>query len=225
MTMAAVMVTFGRLALLRETLVTFANTVDSDVSLTVVDNGSRPDVTNYLVSLTVPGGPIDRLVLLQRNMGKPYAWNLGAAMAAIPCEIKQVTYPELLLFCDSDLRFLPGWVDILRETYAEHRNLPLGVLSGFATHRHEDTVVAGAREMKVLRFFAGCCMLVSAAVYADVGEFATDMLIRTVDTSYCRRLRAKGYVNGCVHPVSAIEHTGKGERTWSILDAKPRYRP
>jgi GT2 family glycosyltransferase len=219
------MVTFGRLSLLRETLETFAGTADGRVSLTVVDNGSRPDVTSYLASLAVPGGPIDRLALLQSNMGKPYAWNLGAAVAAEPCEVKQMVPPEFFLFCDSDLRFHPGWVDILHETYAEHRSLPLGVLSGFATHRHEETVVAGAREMKVLRYPAGCCMLMSAAVYADVGKFATDRLIRTVDTSYCKRLKARGYVNGCVHPASAIEHTGKGERTWSILDAKPRYRP
>jgi len=219
------MVTFGRLSLLRETMETFAATADGRGALTVVDNGSQPDVTGYLAPLAASGGPIDRLVLLRSNMGKPYAWNLGAAMAAEPCKARQTNPPELLLFCDSDLRFLPGWVDTLHETYAEHRGLPLGALSGFAPHRHEDPGVAGAREMKALRFFAGCCVLMSAAVYADVGRFATDVLIRTVDTSYCRRLKRAGYVNGCVHPASAIEHTGKGERTWSILDASPRYRP
>ena len=223
--MAVLMVTFGRLSLLRETIATFADTTDGRVSLTVVDNGSRPETVNYLLSLTVPGGPIDKLALLRSNMGKPYAWNLGAAMAAVPCEVRQAAPPELFLFCDSDLRFLPGWVSVLHETYEEHRKAPLGILSGFATHRHEDTVVAGAREMKVLRFPAGCCMLMSAAVYADIGGFDTGRLIRTVDTSYCRLLRGRGYVNGCVHPESAIEHTGKGERSWSILDGSPRYRP
>lgn len=219
------MVTFGRLSLLHETLETFSGTRDKRVSLTVVDNGSRRDVVGYLVSLAAPGGPIDRLVLLQSNMGKPYAWNLGAVVATEPCKIKGATPPGFFLFCDSDLRFLPGWMDALRETYEEHRDLPLGALSGFATHPHEDTVVGGTREMKVLRYPAGCCMLMSAAVYADVGKFTTDRLIRTVDTSYHRRLKKAGYVNGCMYPVSAIEHTGRRERTWSILDAAPRYRP
>lgn len=222
---AAVMVTFGRLSLLRETLATFSATADSRVSLTVVDNGSQPDVAGHLASLAVAGGPVDRLVLLRRNMGKPYAWNLGASLAAEPCEVKQAEPPGLFLFCDSDLRFNPGWVDTLHETYEEHRDAPLGALSGFASHRHENTVTGGARKMKVLRYPAGCCMLMSAAVYADVGKFATDRLIRTVDTSYYRRLRKAGYVNGCVHPASAIGHTGRRERSWSILDAAPRYRP
>lgn len=215
------MVTYGRLSLLRGTIETFNATRDARVRLTVVDNGSLADVRRFLEeSVKSP----DSLILLDDNLGKPYAWNLVANM--VMNRSLQKAEPAFLLFLDSDLEFLPGWIDTFIEIWQDHAGSSLGCLSGFVSHPELHDIAEGPRRTyKRLRFPAGCCMLTTPAIYRDVGPFEEDRLIRAVDTNYYRRLKAKGYSVGCVHPKSCILHTGKNQRSWSILNSKPIYRP
>ncbi|HTP00932.1 MAG TPA: glycosyltransferase family A protein [Anaerolineales bacterium] len=77
--------------------------------LLVFDNGSCPDVRDFLVS-EKDAGRIQYLVLSEKNVGKGGAWNV--IFPGIPGKI--------LAYTDSDVLFSPGWlkrsVEIL-ETY------------------------------------------------------------------------------------------------------------
>ena len=75
-----------------------ANTT-GEYDLMVLDNGSCAEVRQYL--LAEQGEKrIQFLVLSERNLGKPAAWN--AAFAAAP--------GEFVAYSDSDVYFYPGWL-------------------------------------------------------------------------------------------------------------------
>ena len=70
-----------------------------DYDLLVFDNGSCEETRRYLLS-EQKEKRIQYLLLSERNLGKPAAWNM--ALAAAPGEF--VTY------ADSDVYFYPGWL-------------------------------------------------------------------------------------------------------------------
>ena len=221
---ALILVSFGRCELLKQTLSSLLATEEGHrASITVIDNGSQPHVVDALVSNKKN---IDNLILLNDNRGKPYAWNLGVQIVNERCLALERFLPEYYLFCDSDLIFKEGWLDRLLETYDCHRDLPLGILSGFAHIKHQLNICSNPlypnNDINIAPFPAGCCMFMHRSVYEKVGKFDDSRLIRTVDTSYYRRAHTAGYVTACVHPDSVIEHTGWHERTWNILDGKPK---
>jgi glycosyltransferase involved in cell wall biosynthesis len=68
--------------------------------LLVFDNGSCQDVRDYLTDL-MQQGEIQYLILFSRNIGKAGAWNF----------IFQSAPGEIIAFSDSDVYFLPGWLE------------------------------------------------------------------------------------------------------------------
>ena len=82
---------------------------DLPYDLMVFDNGSCPEVVEYLVN-EQQAGRIQYLLLSEKNLGKGGAWNF--ILAAAPGEI--------IAYSDSDALFYPGWlsksVEVL-ETY------------------------------------------------------------------------------------------------------------
>jgi len=222
---ALVMTSFGRSALLAGTLKTLTETTDRNlVDVTVVDNGSGQKTIDVLMQYRE--NVIAGLVLLNENMGKPYAWNLGARIAAERCAKFDVRKPDYFLFCDSDLRFLPGWLHTLLTTYKEHEHLdkkPLCGLSGLSWPKHQLDVKTGpTTSINVYRFPPGCCVFISAAAFKANGNWDTRRLIRTVDTSYFRNALRRGYRNASVHPDSVIEHTGGRQRSWDGRTGEPK---
>lgn len=67
--------------------------------LMVFDNGSCPDVRDFLVK-EKEEGRIQYLILSEKNMGKGGAWNV--LLAGAPGEI--------IAYADSDVLFSPGWL-------------------------------------------------------------------------------------------------------------------
>src|SRR5512139_3277599 len=67
--------------------------------LMVFDNGSCPEVRDFLVR-EKEEGRIQYLILSEKNMGKGGAWNV--LLAGAPGEI--------IAYCDSDVLFSPGWL-------------------------------------------------------------------------------------------------------------------
>jgi GT2 family glycosyltransferase len=221
---ALVMASFGRSTLLTNTLKTLTKTTDrSLVDVTVVDNGSGRETVNVLMEYR---DVIAGLVLLNKNMGKPYAWNLGARMATERCIKLDLKKPDYFLFCDNDLKFLSNWPHALLTTYREHEHLdekPLCGLSGLSWPKHQATVETGlTTAINVYRFPPGCCILMSAAAFKANGDWDTRRLIRTVDTSYFRNALRRGYRNASVHPDSVIEHTGRKQRSWDKRTGEPK---
>jgi len=223
---AIIIVSFGRIALMERTLTSLFNSgFDNEkTSITVIDNNSQPDIISALVKYK---HVIDNLVLLQKNRGKPYAWNLGARITQEQCIISNIESPDYFLFCDNDLDFKLGWQKKMIDTYEEHKNLPLCGLSGMAwpSHKTRGTVQGVHNKINIVRFPPGCCILMSADAYRSNGPWDTRRLIRTVDTSYFRNAINRGYSNASIHPQTVINHTGRQARTWDIKDGKPKLLP
>lgn len=97
------------LDVLKVTLNSLNQNTKADYDLMVFDNGSCPEVQDYLLS-EQREGRIQYLMLSDKNLGKGGAWN--QILAGAPGEI--------IAYADSDVMFKPGWlqrsVEIL-ETY------------------------------------------------------------------------------------------------------------
>ncbi|GAF96525.1 unnamed protein product, partial [marine sediment metagenome] len=194
------------------------------VSVTVVDNGSPKETVQVI---TDHRHKIDNLVLLNKNMGKPYALNLGVSIVNETDVVMEHTSPKYYLFCDNDLSFKTGWIDVMLSTYEEHEEgMNLCALSGVRWPRHQLCLKQGAtRQINEYRFPPGCCLLMSADSHDKVGKWDTKKLIMCVDTNYLRRATHLGYKHGSVHPDSVIDHTGKAARSWSIKNGVPILHP
>lgn len=72
---------------------------DLPFDLLVFDNGSCPEVVDYLLD-SQARGEIQYLILSERNMGKGGAWNI--MLPAAPGEI--------IAYSDNDAYFYPGWL-------------------------------------------------------------------------------------------------------------------
>jgi len=223
---AIVIVSFGRVALMRTTLQSlFANEYDlKNTTITIVDNGSQSEMISLLLQYRKR---IDNLVLLNENRGKPYAWNLGIQVAQERCKALNKPMPDFVLFCDNDLNFKAGWHKKLHTAYIEHQNLPLCALSGlrWPSHPIKDLCQGPTTQINVVRYPPGCCVFMSLAIFKINGPWDTRRLIRTVDTSYFRNANNRGFKNASIHPESVIEHTGKTSRTWHIQTGKPKLLP
>lgn len=71
-----------------------------DYDLLVFDNGSAPEVVDYLRQAQA-GGDIQYLLLSEKNLGKGGAWNI--MLTAAPGEI--------VAYTDNDAFFYPGWLE------------------------------------------------------------------------------------------------------------------
>ena len=99
------LVSYKRRPLTERTLESYLETVTVSHSLVIVDNGSPPDVTDWLRSLDVD------VVLLPENRYPGYATNRGWDW--VPAET--TLYQRL----DNDARLLPGWCDGMLEAFAD----------------------------------------------------------------------------------------------------------
>ena len=216
-----IIVSFGRTELMKTTLSSLFNTIDkSKCSVTVVDNGSGQHTVDLLLNYRKR---ISNLVLLSENKGKPYAWNLGVTISKEKCKVLKTENPEYYLFCDNDLEFKPDWLSTLEKSYNEHKDLPLCGLSACIWPTHGLDLKQGkSMQINVTRFPMGCCIFMSAKSFESNGTWDTGRLIRTVDSSYFRNARNRGFFNASVHPNSVIEHTGLKQRSWHLQTGKPK---
>lgn len=76
------------------------NAGDLDYDLLVFDNGSCPEVVDYLVAER-NAGRIQYLILSEKNLGKGGAWNV----------IFNAAPGEILVYTDNDAQFMSGWLE------------------------------------------------------------------------------------------------------------------
>lgn len=219
---AVIIVSFGRKALMKQTLDSLFATIEDHnaVKVIVVDNGSQPDMVQMLLEYRTR---LFSLVLLGENKGKPYALNLGARIAMEECHVQKLEQPHYFLFCDNDILFHPQWHAKLTKAYEEHKDLPLCGLSGFKWHGHKLTgLKTGATtQVNVVCYPPGCCIFMSIGAFKANGPWDTRRLIRTVDTSYFRNANRRGWHNASIHPESVIAHMGVKDRCWELASGKP----
>ncbi|RPH61160.1 MAG: glycosyltransferase family 2 protein [Chloroflexi bacterium] len=87
------------LDVLKASLESMRNESGLPFDLMIFDNGSCPEVRDYLVS-EKEAGRIQYLILSEKNMGKGGAWNV--ILAGAPGEI--------IAYADSDILYYPGWL-------------------------------------------------------------------------------------------------------------------
>lgn len=106
-----------RLDVLRLCLDSLIQTSAGECDLLVFDNGSSPEVVNYLRSLH-EAGRIDILMLSARNLGK-----IGALQLMF-----NASPGEYIAYCDDDILFYPGWLQGHLDIFDAFPNV--GVVSG-----------------------------------------------------------------------------------------------
>lgn len=94
------------LEVLKLCLRSLRTSVETPFELLVLDNGSCVEVRNWLEERFAER-EIDQLFLSRRNLGKVGAWNLLFAAAG----------GELVAYTDSDVYFLPGWLEATRALF------------------------------------------------------------------------------------------------------------
>ncbi len=112
-----------RLAVTRLSLDSLIANTPKPYDLIVFDNGSCPELVNYLCSLR-DQGLINYLILSDRNIGKINA--LQVIFRAAPGEI--------VAYSDDDIFFLPGWLEAhlqILETFPK-----VGLVTGFYIRSH-----------------------------------------------------------------------------------------
>jgi len=106
-----------RLDVLKACLESILKNTEGAYDLLVFDNGSCPEVVNYLQTLH-QAGKIDFLLLSAKNLGKIGA--LQVMFNAAP--------GELIAYCDDDILFYPGWLAAHLEVLETYPNV--GMVSG-----------------------------------------------------------------------------------------------
>ncbi len=87
------------LDVLKVSLESMRNAPGLPFDLFLFDNGSCPEVRNFLI-VEKDAGRIQYLILSEKNMGKGGAWNI--ILAGSPGEI--------IAYADSDILYYPGWL-------------------------------------------------------------------------------------------------------------------
>lgn len=221
-----IIVNFGRSEILKRSLTYFRESMLGEqlaYRLIIVDNQSQDTTWKVMAEFR---DLISDLIVLRDNKGKPWAWNVGIAHCYQLCMALGEELPDRFVLCDSDLEYYKNWLGRMDETYNAFADLPLGILSGFLTEVGQHKVQKaerGDQAMQIRRYPPGCCWMMSRKCLETVGLFDTRILIRSVDTSYCRRVWQAGFKNGVVAPGTVVQHLGEGSRTWDLVTGKTIY--
>ena len=128
-----------RLDVTKLTLQSILKNTTGAFELLVFDNGSCPELVDYLKSLQ-KDGHIDTLVLSNHNVGKLNAlWRIG-----------QLAMGEVIAYTDDDVYHLPGWLDAHLALLDGYPNV--GAVTGFyikqRVNMSSDTTLKWADELE-----------------------------------------------------------------------------
>jgi glycosyltransferase involved in cell wall biosynthesis len=112
-----------RFAVTRLSLESLIENTPEPYDLIVFDNGSCPELVNYLCGLREQG-QIQYLILSSRNIGK-----IGALQI-----IFRAAPGELIAYSDDDVLFLPGWLDAHLKLFEAYPRV--GLVTGFYIRSH-----------------------------------------------------------------------------------------
>lgn len=183
--------------------------------MVVVDNGSNPEELAFLRQSASQLG--FQLIENGENLGVAEALNRGVAWA------KEQGFPWLILF-DQDSRITEGFVDAMFETWKAH---PLRAKVASVHPRHVDPSADVEPVIKrapdggpFVSMTSGALM--PAWIFDRIGSFASEYFIDEVDTEYCLRIRASGYILAD-SPDAVLTHWVGQSKYASILGF--RFRP
>lgn len=111
------------LDVLKVSLESMRNDPGLPFDLMVFDNGSCPEVRDYLIA-EKEAGRIQYLILSEKNLGKGGAWNM--ILAGAPGEI--------IAYADSDILYYPGWLSRSVELLENFPNVGMVTARPFRTN-------------------------------------------------------------------------------------------
>jgi len=170
----------------------------------VVDNGSSPQELDALRTMSLRCGV--KLIENGWNVGLAEALNQGVRRAL------QDDFEWVILF-DQDSELTPDFVDEMFATWDRH---PQRGRIGSIHPRYVDPVTG--RESSILRAEDGgpfksmtSGALMPAWIFDKVGFFASEYFIDEIDSEYCLRIRAAGYLVADSDRAVLRHHTGNPE--------------
>lgn len=183
--------------------------------MVVVDNGSEPE---EVASLRQGASQLGfELIENGENLGVAEALNLGVAWA------KERGFSWVVLF-DQDSRITEGYLVAMLETWEMH---PHREKVASLHPRHVDPGAAVEPVLKrapdggpVVSMTSGALM--PAWIFDRIGYFASEYFIDDVDTEYCMRIRAAGYIIADTRDAVLLHWVGQSSYA-SLLGF--RFRP
>jgi rhamnosyltransferase len=173
--------------------------------LVVVDNGSKLDELDLMRQASHIHG--FQLIENRENLGIAEALNQGVRWA------KSNGYPWVILF-DQDSRITPDFVNQMFATWESHPDRDR-VCSTHPKYVDPETdvepVVRRASDGgPVTSITSGALM--PTWVFDKIGWFASEYFIDEVDTEYCYRIRAQGYLIADSRHAVLLHHAGNPKR-------------
>jgi rhamnosyltransferase len=198
----AVIVTYHPDAKMRENL---SNVLAQVQGLVVVDNGSNADELEPLRAASQTAG--FQLIENKDNLGVAEALNQGIRAA------KSDGYNWVILF-DQDSKLTDGFVRQMFATWECHPDRER-VVSIHPKYVDPETGVEPAVRRAddggpVVSITSGALM--PTWIFYKIGWFATEYFIDEVDTEYCYRIRAAGYLIADSRQAVLLHHTGHPKR-------------
>lgn len=205
-----VLTTYNRIECTRAAIISIRALTRGPYLLTVVDNASQ-DGTREFLRREQAAGRIDRLFLLERNMGVACACNTGLAAVDAPFFVK----------FDNDVTVLkPDWLERLVKVAG--RNPVLGSLA-FDVYGHDlpATTLPGGDTVHPAEFCGGSCMVLRRDVLDALGFFCEDYgLYGEEDADLGSRIGILGLANAYLPDRDAVAHAPHTLSTHDHL--KPR---
>ncbi len=197
------MVTYDRLALTRLTLDRLAINTDAAMKLVIIDNASSDGTRRWLRKNAHRYPFIDKIVLMDRNLGIGRALNNGL----LYCMSRGRRVGRL----DNDILVPPFWLRDLNHVL----DSPLGpkVVCGLVTDdpvvkeivAHGQAALVDDLKVYLVETIGGCCNVYDPAIFSDLGFFPEEPLYGVEDGGLCKAVRDAGQTIAVVDNVK-LEH-------------------
>lgn len=198
-----VIVTFERLAATRRCLEAVLASASRPSRLIIVDNGSRPEMREYLKSV-----PAEH-IWLDRNLGLYRALNLGVATASA----------ELVAFLDCDIVVRDEWWDALASEVSSDSTVGLAgsrylnpdgsLQEGYPVLSLDGWYGANTEDRRApadCQYIAIGCSVFRRSCWQHVGGFDERYFISHGDIDFCYKLRYEAGVRVRYCPKSSVVH-------------------
>ena len=181
-----------RSQMMRMSIESLAENTDYPCEVIVVDNGGKPDDTDYLAQ-KVRDGVINTLIRNKDNMHFGYARNQGIKFAT----------GSYLAICDNDILYQPKWLSKTIEPLLKFPDKKFIASPYLTPDKNRGKNLRPDFEGYRVNSMAGSnCMVMKREVFNEVGKFSTSHL---AGSQWHRKMNQFGYVV-IIPPKDYVEH-------------------
>jgi glycosyltransferase involved in cell wall biosynthesis len=191
-----VMVTYYRDKLTRKSINTLFKNTKEDFVLHIIDNNSKDGTRDYLQRAKNEQGNKIKLTLLDENIGKARAANIG---------FKDCKDYDYLVGMDNDIVVPEKWLSTLIECSTHFSNWGLLALNSHVhkcnTHTPKKRLPNG-KTLLLNRCVAGGIWLINKRVYNKIGGYQEKRKWGGIDGGYNNASRKAGFKNAILQDIS-----------------------